>query len=320
MPFNKDFAPILSNQKNQEHLASMKAQTIIHLSGKFNTEYGTHKRICQLAEQFQKYKNTDIGLDFKNVEFIASNQFAALGCIVDTYSKKNPNASVTFFNVKDKIKKVMQMNGMHKHLGLKKIPDQYKTAIPFTIFDVKEIDEFERYILMEVFSRPDLPKMSALARNNILDTILEIFNNVKEHTSSQFVYSCGQYFPKSSFLYLTIVDAGETIPFNVTAFFKSNRQTPPANSLEWAIRAGNTTRLTDTPGGLGLSLLCDFIELNKGKLYIVSEKETFEKVGESERTLYMENAFPGTIVTVAINLSDEYTYRMTSENTSEISF
>lgn len=225
-----------------------------------------------------------------------------------------------FFNLKPKIKKIIQKNGFHALLGYEKLPDLYNTVIPYSIFGIDQINEFEKYIVLRIFSRNDIPKMTGKVRGNIIDNILEIFNNVKEHTHSSKIYTCGQYFPKSSLLYFTIVDSGETIPYNVNTYFSNLPDPAPVRPLEWAMAPGNTTRTTGTPGGLGLSLLKDFIGLNQGRLYIVSEHETYEKIGSKERHMYMSKAFPGTIVTVAFNLSDEFVYRMTSEKISEIIF
>lgn len=187
------------------------------------------------------------------------------------------------------------------------------TTIPYTIFDINEINEFEKYIILRIFERKDILQMSKLVKSKIIDNILEIFNNVKEHTHSNKVYTCGQYFPRSSFLYFTIVDSGETIPYNVNTYCDNINIKPPSKPLEWAIAPGNTTRQVDTPGGLGLSLLCEFIELNNGRLYIVSGNETYEQNGKDNRHMYMEHSFPGTIVTVAFNLLDDSMYRMNSE-------
>ena len=45
----------------------------------------------------------------------------------------------------------------------------------------------------------------------------------------------------------------------------------PEEAIEWATRANNTTKRGDVPGGLGLKLLCEFIDLNGGSLQIVSD-------------------------------------------------
>lgn len=286
---------------------------ILEISNNIDTSYGSHTKLSELYNQLLRVQSYEIYLDFSKVNFIASNQFAILGCILDTYRTKYPDTSIYFSSLKDKIKKTIQKNGFNMHLGFEKLPDTYNTTIPYTIFDINQINEFEKYIITRIFNRQDIPQMSELVKSKIVDNILEIFNNVKEHTHSNKVYTCGQYFPKSSFLYFTIVDSGETIPYNVNTYCDKSHIEHPPKPLEWAIAPGNTTRQVNTPGGLGLSLLRDFIKLNNGKLYIVSGNETYEQNGKNNRHRYMEHSFSGTIVTVAFNLLDDSTYRMNSE-------
>lgn len=302
---------VLSNKNTAPETRANKC--ILKVSSNIDTSYSSHTKLSELYNQLLRIQSYEIYLDFSGVDFVAANQFAILGCMLDTYRTKYPNTSIYFSSLKAKIKRTIQKNGFNKHLGFAKLPDMYNTAIPYTIFDINEINEFEKYIILSIFNRQDIPKMSELVKSKIVDNILEIFNNVKEHTHSNKVYTCGQYFPKSSLLYFTIVDSGETIPYNVNTYCDKNCVEHPVNPLEWAIVPGNTTRQVNTPGGLGLSLLRDFIELNRGKLYIVSGNETYEQSGKNNHHKYMEHSFPGTIVTVAFNLLDDSTYRMNSE-------
>lgn len=285
----------------------------INILKSIDTSYSSHSRLSKLAIYMSKLNAREIIIDFQRVQFIASNQFAVLGCILSSYITNHPQSNIYFQHLNAKITETIRKNGFYKHLGLEKLADTYNTVIPYTIFNMDEINEFEKYILLKIFNRSDIPQMSERAKSNIMDNILEIFNNVKEHTHSSKIFTCGQYFPSSSLLYLTIVDSGETIQYNVNKYFKNINAIPPDNTLEWAMVAGNTTRSAKTPGGLGLSLLKDFVELNMGHLYIVSGNETYEKKGEKERYKYMEPSFTGTIVTVAFNLSDTHTYSMVSE-------
>lgn len=285
----------------------------ISVLNNIDTSFSSHSRLSKLALYMSKLNVKKITIDFSKVNFIASNQFAILGCILNAYIVRCPETQIYFLNLNKKLAGTIRKNGFYKHLGFEKLPDTYNTVIPYTIFNIDEINEFEKYILLRIFNRADIPQMSEMAKSNIMDNILEIFNNVKEHTHSNKVFTCGQYFPRSSLLYLTVVDSGETIPYNVHMHFSNINNAPPSNTLEWAIIAGHSTRIAETPGGLGLSLLKDFIELNKGSLYIVSGNETYEKNGDKERYRYMEYPFMGTIVTVAFNLSDTHTYSMVSE-------
>lgn len=229
-------------------MVQLSAPIIIPISQNIDTGYSAHLILSELASTLSNSNSDEVILNFSKVEFIASNQFAVLGCILDTYKTENSNAKIYISSLGKKIKQTIQKNGFYTHLGFEKLPDIHNTVIPYTIFSIDEIDAFEKYIILRIFSRQDLPKMSEMVKSKIIDNILEIFNNVKEHTNSQRVYTCGQYFPKSSLLYLTIVDSGETIPYNVNEYHVKSNLESPCKPLEWAMVAGNTTRLTETPG------------------------------------------------------------------------
>ena len=47
------------------------------------------------------------------------------------------------------------------------------------------------------------------------------------------------------------------------------REIGPSAAIEWAMKGRNTTRSGDVPGGLGLKILKEFIQLNGGRLSIV---------------------------------------------------
>lgn len=301
------------------NLHMLKHETIPILTN-IDTAYKSHNTLAQLATTLSNTESATIVLDFSKVTYIASNQFAVLGCIVDSYKKTHPNSNIYFANLGKKIKELIQKNGFHQHLNFQKLPDEQNTVIPYTIFGINNIDQFEKYIILKIFNRRDIPAMSTMVKSAIIDNILEIFNNVKEHTKSEHIYTCGHFFASKSYLYFTIVDSGETIPYNVNKHFYSLQKEPPAETLSWALKPGNTTRTLNTPGGLGLSLLQNFITLNRGEMYIVSGNETYEIKGPQERHMYMKHHFPGTIVTVAFNLSDTMAYHMQTENFSDIIF
>ena len=87
----------------------------------------------------------------------------------------------------------------------------------------------------------------------------------------------------------------------------------PEEAIEWATRANNTTKRGDVPGGLGLKLLCEFIDLNGGSLQIVSDAGYWRRKGRKNKTARLQHAFPGTVVSVEINTADRNSYKLSSE-------
>lgn len=83
---------------------------------------------------------------------------------------------------------------------------------------------------------------------------------------------------------------------------------------------GTSTANKSGPRGIGLYLLKNFIVSNRGQLFIVSGKESYEVTSKGERTLQLQHPFPGTIVTVAFNLQDSSFYTVNNQEIVEIQF
>lgn len=283
--------------------------------------FKSHNELCRLAHDIVNSDSVRALVDLRNVNFIASNLFSVLGAIFYLYKTINPKKdSILIGNVSDMIINVIQKNGFCQHLGLERLPDVHNTVIPYKIFNVEDIEEYDRYLTINLFTRSDLPQMTQKVSDIIRDYLLELFKNIKDHTTSNMVFTCGQYFPQNRMLYFTIVDIGETIAYNVNGFHHKRNLPLPQSPLEWAIETGNTTQLTEIPRGLGLSLIKDFVHLNNGVLYIVSGSETYEITNSSDKLKTLDQPFPGTFVTMGFNLRDNAKYYLDTEENSIICF
>ena len=90
-------------------------------------------------------------------------------------------------------------------------------------------------------------------------------------------------------------------------------------AIEWATQEHNTTKRGPIPGGLGLKLLTEFINLNGGRLQIVSDVGYWLLENGQPHSVVSSLPFPGTVVNVEINTSDTQSYVLASELTeSEI--
>ena len=153
--------------------------------------------------------------------------------------------------------------------------------------------------------------MSPLLKSKINKSIFEIFNNANIHGRCQHVFSCGQYFPKKKRLLFTIADLGATIKHNVNQYL--DRSLPASEAIQWAVEEGNTTKTGSIPGGLGLSLIRDFLKLNKGRIQIVSANGYWEERKGAIFAKEFENVLTGTFVNLDININDQSSYVLASE-------
>ncbi|MCI8783229.1 MAG: hypothetical protein HFG84_07420 [Dorea sp.] len=172
----------------------------------------------------------------------------------------------------------MQKNGFNRYFTWDNLDDIYHNTMSYDIFKstTEHLGDFERYLLLNVFSRNNLPIMNSVYKNSIIDNFLEMFNNVIDHANSSYVYVCGQFFPKSMNLCFSIVDIGKTISENVTSYLRTTSMDIPSNALKWAIIPGNSTKALEAPGGLGFSTLLDFLKHNNGSFILISDSEIYE--------------------------------------------
>lgn len=298
----------------------MIAELVYKFPSALNTSINAHRILGEFAE-FLKHADCErLVLDMSDVTFIASNQFAVLGCLLESYLDAHPDSRISLSDLQSPIIEMVRKNGFYSHLeGIDQLPDKHHTVIPYKVFNVFDIQEYELYLTLTLFGRDDLPAMSDQYRYMIQDYLLEVFKNVVDHTSSTNVYTCGQFFPKKKLLHFTVVDSGETIPYNVNRYFDSMGRESPDNILQWALQEGTTTRADKAPRGVGLYLISDFIQKNRGKLYIVSGNESYVLSSGGENYYYLEQPFPGTIVTLVFNLNDKTRYGLDSDEV-EIQF
>lgn len=226
---------------------------------------------------------------------------------------------IDFSNIHPKVKNVMQMNGFRKYFSWERVTDKFHSTIEYRIFQAttQNLEEFEKYLLINVFNRADMPTMSVNVKNRIIDSFLEMFNNVLDHANSKCVYVCGQYFHKNGKLIISIVDEGKTIKENVGEYLEKLEE---INSLEWAIVPGNSTKSNSAPGGLGFSILLEFLKLNKGNFTLISDNESYEVSNKGSRFISLNGNFPGTIVSITFNLHDDFSYILREEKSDDIIF
>lgn len=214
---------------------------------------------------------------------------------------------------------LIRKNGFGKHLDLSPLPDTYNSTMHYTIFNAttENLEKFEKYIATNLFNKGKIPKLTPIVKDTIVDNLLELFNNVIDHAESDKVFVCGQYFPRSYQLTMSIVDLGNTIKYNVTTFLNSMKLSVPDNTIQWAIQKGNSTKSTSAPGGLGLNILQEFLFKNSGEFLIISADEYFRLQKGKNNFTNIKEYFNGTIITVSFNLKDPFNF-LNNDDLSDI--
>lgn len=262
-------------------------------------------------EQFSQFYNQTKDMFFEHLsvqlcQWFGANMSAVLGAILDKLSTN----SIKITSDKPKIIEILQKNTFLANYGYSIIPDTNHTTIRYLKLKASDSRYFGDYVMNELLSKRDFPNMSEGLKQKIFESIYEIFVNAQMHSQTEFIYTCGQLFPHKNEIEFTIVDSGIGFKKKIVDQFGL-----PVNSIQairWALVNGNTTK-QDVPGGIGLSVLTDFIKMNKGKFQIVSD-EGFYEVGETVSSQILQYSFPGTVVNMKFRTDDTNSYRLDSEN------
>lgn len=246
----------------------------------------------------------------KATTWFDADMCAAFGAIL--YHLGNELNSIHLININPDVERILSKNGFLSHYGRKKIPDNWATTVVYQHFDAGDNRYFREYVGNEFIHRSEIPKMSPGLLKKFRKNINEIFDNAKIHSETQLgVFSCGQFFPKKNRLDFTVADLGVGMHRKVCDHIRSDIS--PEQAISWATKERNTTKVDKIPGGLGLKLLREFIDLNGGRIQIASDAGYWQRKNRKTNISALPQRFPGTVVSVEINTADDSSYKLSSE-------
>ncbi|MCK9454789.1 ATP-binding protein, partial [Sulfurimonas sp.] len=201
-------------------------------------------------------------------------------------------------------------NGFLSFYGYPKVYDTNHTTIEYKKLKPSDTRYFNQYLEDELLSRTEFPNMSEAVHDKINESIQEMFINATIHSETDFIYTCGQFFPKDSRLNFTIVDTGIGFAKRIKKDF--DMKVSSSDAIKWAMVEGHTTK-QNVSGGLGLALLKEFITLNKGKIQIISGDGFYELHDNNEKIQKLDSYYDGSIISMTFKTDDSKTYRFASE-------
>jgi hypothetical protein len=250
-----------------------------------------------------------IELDFSNTSWFDANICAPLGALL--HRLRAEGKTIQIGNLNQGVKKILSKNAFLKDFGMTTEADVNRTTMQYSRFEPVQEKVFPSYVETH-FKGKGIPKMSPLLAAKFKEGILELFSNAVLHSDTKHgIFVCGQYFPRSKRLDFSIVDMGVGIRHNVQT--KKGLIMKAEDAIEWALTGNNTTKTGSIPGGLGLKLIRDFIQLNGGRIQIVSDAGYWETQKEKNTVLPFTAPFPGTLVNIEINTADKCSYQLASE-------
>jgi hypothetical protein len=252
----------------------------------------------------------DVEIDMGTTSWFDADMCAAFGAVL--YRLGENLNTVSLSNIRTNVESILSKNGFLSHYGREKIPDRWGTTIPYRRFDVKDDRYFAGYIENELIRRSEMPVMSLGLLKKFRESIFEIFSNAVLHSRTEMgIFSCGQFFPARHRLDFAVADLGVGMRQNIKD--NTGLDLSAEAAIHWATEGRNTTKRGPVPGGLGLKLLGEFIDLNGGCIQIVSDAAYWRRENRITKTAPLSHPFPGTVVTVEINTADTNSYKLASE-------
>lgn len=265
----------------------------------------------KLIKLYDEYKDDILeDIEIELTQWFDANLSAVLGGILDKIKNDGLN-SIKFISIMSDIQIILQKNGFLSFYGYDRIYDTYHTTIEYKKIKPSDSRYFNRYLEDDLLTRSEFPNMSDAVHEKINESIQEMFVNAQMHSETEFIYTCGQFFPRDNNLNFTIVDTG--IGFAKRIEKNLGETINSIDAVKWAMIDGNTTK-QDVSGGLGLALLKEFITLNKGKIQIVSGNAFYELCNNTERVQILNNYFDGSVISMTFKTDDDTTYRFASED------
>lgn len=242
--------------------------------------------------------NNGVILDFKKTRWFEANLTAILGTVI-TKSRMN-NKKLRIKNISKSIYNVFAKNGFLEYYNLGNAHDTYQSTIKYKVFKNNESSLFAKYISDEVIPKIRMT-LEKPVEKSFISSLNEVFINVGQHAESDEVYTCGQYYHKHKMVAFTIVDLGNTIPYNIRKRYEYIDD-KDEELINWSTIYGNTTRKDDSVGGIGLSIIDEFLKENKGMFQIVSGTGFWERDAGTLNLHSLNCHFPGTIVNIITKL------------------
>jgi anti-sigma regulatory factor (Ser/Thr protein kinase) len=273
-----------------------------------NNTFESFQSLIQLYETHKDELFGDIHLEIRH--FFSANMSAALGAVLDKFTA-NLN-DIHFDYLSPQIETILLKNDFLTYFGKQRAVDINNTTIKFQKLKTTDGKYFKNYVIEELIEGhiADLPQMSSGVKEKMVEAIYEIFVNAQIHSETEFIYTCGQYFPNKDKIEFTIVDTGIGFREKINRRFGSTLRATQA--IKWAVEEKKTTK-EGISGGLGLAVLREFVILNKGKMQIISNEGFYQFDSDGETLNEFQGEFPGTIVNLQFRTDDNNNYSLKSE-------
>jgi hypothetical protein len=280
----------------------------MNILSNIENSFESYQKLITLFDTNKDKLFDHVGIELR--QWFSANMSAALGAVLDKFTS-NLN-DIHFDHIDPQIESILLKNDFLTYYGKSRAIDIHNTTIKFQKLRPKDGKYFKNYVINELIEghTTDLPRMTPGVKEKIVEAIYEIFVNAQIHSETQFIYTCGQFFPQKNKIEFTVVDTGIGFREKINRRFESKLTSIQA--LKWAVQDKRTTKV-GVSGGIGLAVLKEFVRMNRGKMQIVSNDGFYQSDGIQEVMQMFVGEFPGTIVNLQFRTDDRKNYLLQSE-------
>lgn len=273
-------------------------------TSELRNDVDSFRALGQLHHELSLFQNQAIDIDLGRLLWFDAHLSGPLKSIIlQSVARGNSHRLLI---KRDDIRDILSKNGLLK----RKMADVYGTTMPLQEFGLNAHKEFAVYAKRNL-SRREMPRMTQQLQRKFLEGVDELFANSSMHSLSPVdVVVAGQVYPRKHLLTISLSDGGIGIIGSLRKAGITFRN--HAEAIHWAMQRHNTSRQGDIPGGLGLSVLQEFISMNGGKLLIASKQGFWCQNGQAVQTGKLDYDYPGSCVIIEINTADQKSYDLVS--------
>lgn len=242
-------------------------------------------------------KGVTLPFDFTKCDFLRPTAVAAIGGMIAHIESKGGEAPILRNTLQPHVRDALTKNGFLASHGMDAQAFQ-NNAIAYHHDREPNVSSFATFIAEEWLSRNWLD-LGRDVRQEIIQSIVELYNNAFEHGRASGFFTCGQKFPNKGEVQIAFLDFGDSIPGTVKGL-RENQRLSDHESIIWALQAGNTSK----PGfsrGLGFDVLMDLVSGAGSHLEIYSREGTVRATNRNPVAKTLGFKFPGTLIQVTIS-------------------
>ena len=151
-----------------------------------------YKFLANIASQSLLVRQSAIYIDFDVCTFFEGNLCAILGNILQNLLDRDNQVFIN--NLSGKVRGAMSRNGfLPQFINSVVLPQGLNsTVLPYSRFTIDDETKAMDFFTLELFTKENMPKMSALVQKEIIRNIFEVCLNALTHGECKYVYCCGQ--------------------------------------------------------------------------------------------------------------------------------